>query len=196
MAARAKKGFSLGEILVAVAIVAVIAAVVIPVVGGQLNKGESARLSNDLINIRTAVEQFLADVRRYPSGMAQLQTKPSALTASDTGANNTGQFTALQVARWKGPYMTKDFSTTGISGYSAEVTSLFSVCNGTAAAPVCTANPSGQRYLTIQVSGLSSSEAAEIDAAMDDGVTTTGQIRFVVSTGISGTLYYLAVPIQ
>ena len=82
---RKRSGFSLGEILVAVAIMAVVAAVVIPSIGGQLNKGDTARVSSDLISIRSGVEQFLADVRRYPSTMSHLQTKPLALTASDTG---------------------------------------------------------------------------------------------------------------
>ena len=101
-----KRGFSLGEILVAVAIMAVVAAVVIPTFGGQLNKGESARISSDLVSIRSAVEQFLADVRRYPSAMSSLQVKPG-IVAPDSGLTG-GLYTASQLARWKGPYLTKD----------------------------------------------------------------------------------------
>lgn len=183
-----RRGFSLGEILVAVAIMAVIAAVVIPSIGGQLNKGDTARVSNDLINVRSAVEQFLADVRRYPSAMSQLQTKPLAATAADTGINGSGTFSAAQVARWKGPYMTKDFSASGVTGYGASMVVQFRVC-GTPL--LCTANPPGQRYVTIDVPGLTTAEAQEIDNAMDDGVLTTGQIRYT-----STLLQFLAVPIQ
>lgn len=190
-----KRGFSLGEILVAVAIMAVIAAVVIPSIGGQLNKGETGRVSSDLISIRGAVEQFLADVRRYPSAMQQLQVKPGALAVADTGINASGMFSASQVARWKGPYMTKDTIAARMTGYGATMMGLFKVCN---ASGTCTANPAGQRYLTIIMPGPTSAEALLIDAAMDDGVLTTGQILWVTGGGGAAldTLKYLALPIQ
>jgi prepilin-type N-terminal cleavage/methylation domain-containing protein len=186
-----KRGFSLGEILVAVAITAVIAAVVIPSIGGQLNKGDVGRVSGDLTSIQNAVQQFLADVRRYPSAMASLQAKPSAATAADTGANGSGQYTATQVARWRGPYMTKDFSSSALTGFSGSFVTLFKVCNATG---TCTANPAGQRYLTVLLPGLSSLEMAQIDSSMDDGVATTGMI-LTVATGVD-TLKFLMLPIQ
>jgi general secretion pathway protein G len=191
-----KRGFSLAEILVAVAIMAVVAAVVIPSIGGQLNKGDTARVSNDLINVRSAVEQFLADVRRYPSAMSQLQTKPGAAPA-DTGINASGLYSASQVARWKGPYMTKDFSASGVTGYGATMLVQFKVCNATGTG-VCTANPTGQRYLTIVIVGPTQAEALLIDAAMDDGVLTSGQVLWVTGggSGVADTLKYLALPIQ
>lgn len=191
-----RKGFSLAEILVSVAIVAVIAAVVIPSIGSQVNKGETGRVSSDLVNVRSAVEQFLADVRRYPSNMGQLQTKILATTASDTGINASGQFTAAQVARWKGPYMTKDFSTTAVTGYGGQVVTFFRVCdNVTNTLTSCSAPGATGRYLTITIPGISQTEAQEIDNAMDDGVLTTGQIRWITG-GAKDSLRYLALPIQ
>ena len=191
-----RRGFSLAEILVAVAIMAVVAAVVIPSIGGQLNKGDTARVSSDLISVRSAVEQFLADVRRYPSAMASLQTKPSALTAGDTGINASGQYTAAQVARWKGPYMTKDFSASGVTGFGAPIVVLFRVCdNTTNTLTSCSAPAATGRYLTIAIPGLSQTEAFQVDSAMDDGVLSTGQVRWITG-GAKDTLRYLALPIQ
>jgi prepilin-type N-terminal cleavage/methylation domain-containing protein len=191
-----KRGFSLGEILVAVAIMAVVAAVVIPSIGSQLNKGETGRVTSDLVNVRSAVEEFLADVRRYPSAMSQLQTKPGALVPADTGANASGMYAASQVARWKGPYMTKDFSVSGVTGYGATMLVQFKVCNATGTG-VCTANPAGQRYLTIVLVGPTQAEALLIDAGMDDGVLTTGQVLWVTGGGAQpDTLKYLSLPIQ
>ena len=193
-----KRGFSLAEILVSVAIMAVVAAVVIPSIGGQLNKGDVTRVTNDLVSVRSGVEQFLADVRHYPSAMASLQTKPLALTASDTGINATGQYTASQVARWKGPYMTKDFSASGVTGFGAQMVVLFRVCDiSTNTSTSCSSPAATGRYLTIAVPGLSQAEAFQIDSAMDDGVLATGQVRWVAKnvTG-TDTLRYLALPIQ
>lgn len=186
MKKRMKRGFSLAEILVAVAIVAVVAAVVIPSIGGQLTKGDAARVNNDLINVRSGIEQYLADVRRYPSAMVQLQTKP---VPADTGIAG-GVYSAAQLARWKGPYMTKDFTASAVTGYGALITVQFKNCN-TLAVPVCTSVATGQKYLTLEVPGLTAAEALEVDTAMDDGVITTGQVRYA-----GGLLQYFAVPLQ
>ena len=89
MKVRAKKrGFSLGEILVAVAIIAVMAAVVIPSIGSQLNKGDVGRIESDLTGLRSGVEQFLADVRRYPASVSQLVTSISATDISCTESSD------------------------------------------------------------------------------------------------------------
>ena len=53
-----KKGFTLAELLVVVAIIAVLVAVSIPVFGTQLNK---ARIAVDEANIRTGYSQVCAD---------------------------------------------------------------------------------------------------------------------------------------
>jgi prepilin-type N-terminal cleavage/methylation domain-containing protein len=199
-----RRGFSLAEILVAVAIIAVVAAVVIPSVGSQLNKGDTARVSQDLISVRSGVEQFLADVRRYPSAVVQLQTKPGTVLANgDSGINASGVFTASQVARWAGPYLTKDFSASGaasgaLTGYGQSIITFFRVCdNTTNTATSCSAPAATGRYLTIAIAGLSQSEALAIDVAMDDGNLATGQIRWFSPGGANkDTLRYLALPIQ
>ena len=197
-----KRGFSLAEILVSVAIMAVIAAVVIPSIGGQLNKGDTGRVTGDLTSVRGAVEQFLADVRRYPSAMVQLQKLPgTSLAAGDSGINNTGVFTASQVARWRGPYMTKDFAGAsgiagGVTGYGQTMVAFFRTCdNTTNTLTSCSAPAATGRYLTIAIPGLSQAEAQDIDNVMDDGNLNTGQIRWITG-GAKDTLRYLALPIQ
>jgi prepilin-type N-terminal cleavage/methylation domain-containing protein len=190
-----KRGFSLGEILVAVAIMAVIAAVVIPSIGGQLNKGEVGRVSSDLTNIRSATEQFLADVRKYPASMTQLTAKP-LLTDLDLLAVAFG---SAPVARWRGPYMTKDAVTASLTGFGATILTVFRTCDATTNTNTSCSAPTGQKYLTIAIPGLSQSDAFQVDSAMDDGVLTTGSIRWIVK-GAGGsdkdTLRYIALPIQ
>ena len=192
-----KRGFSLPEILVAVAIMAVVAAVVIPSIGSQLTKGDTARLTTDLINVKAGIEQFLADVRRYPSSMTQLQVKPGALVAADTGINATGMYAASQVARWKGPYLTKDVTAAQATGYGATMVAFFRTCNNLGLITACSAPGAGQKYLTIAVPGISQAEAFTADSAMDDGVLTTGALQWVAKgAGPADTLRFLALPIQ
>jgi prepilin-type N-terminal cleavage/methylation domain-containing protein len=188
-----KRGFSLAEILVAVAIMAVVAAVVIPSIGGQLNKGDVARVSGDLTSVQGAIEQFLADVRRYPLSMSHLQTKVVIANSGLTG----GVYSASQAARWRGPYMTKDFSVSGISGFGSSMVSLFAICDNTAGTTGTCAAGATQQYLTIRIPGLTTLEAAQIDSVMDDGNLTTGMIQFKLGASVDkDTLWFLALPIQ
>lgn len=64
---RSKKGFTLAELLIAVAIIAVLVAIAIPVFGGQLTKAKEAA---DEANIRAfyaeAVTTALSDGEAYP----------------------------------------------------------------------------------------------------------------------------------
>jgi general secretion pathway protein G len=80
-----KRGFSLAEILVAIAIIAVVGAIVIPSIGGQLRSGDESRVQQDLTTLRTGAEQFLADVRRYPNSVGQLVVKPATTESGLTG---------------------------------------------------------------------------------------------------------------
>src|SRR5262245_46941698 len=118
-----QKGFSLAEILVSIAILAVIAAVVVPSIGSQLKSGDEGRIQTDLTNIRAGIEQYLADVRRYPVTVGQLVRRPTT-AASDTGLVG-GAHTNAQVNRWRGPYLTKDSLGAVATGFDATITNRF-----------------------------------------------------------------------
>jgi len=55
---RTKKGFTLAELLIVVAILAILVAIMMPVFGAQLNK---ARLAADLANVRSAYSEAVAN---------------------------------------------------------------------------------------------------------------------------------------
>lgn len=179
---RKRRGFSLAEILVAIAIVAVVAAVVIPSIGGQLRSGDESRVQQDLTNIRSGIEQFLADVRKYPKNIGQLVKSPPA--ANDTALIG-GEMTSSQIARWRGPYITKDSVAALRTGFDLLISPLFTSDTW-----------SGQAFLTITTTtAVDTASARSLDRKMDDGVETTGAIQWSVAASTT-TIKYYALPIQ
>ena len=189
-ARRQRSGFSLAEILVALAILAVVAAVVIPSIGGQLRSGDESRVQQDLVNLRSGIEQFLADVRRYPNSVGQLTNLPTTAHSALIG----GVFVTGQVNRWRGPYITKDSVFALKTGYDGTFTSTFDTLS--LATTGLTFSATGTRYLRIRLAGFDSTNALRLDQKMDDGNLETGQIRWTVATATADTLYYLTIPVQ
>jgi len=95
--------------------------------------------------------------------------------------------------------MTKDVSAATATGFGATMVTAFRTCDATTNTNTTCSAPTGQKYLTIAIPGITQGEAFQVDSAMDDGVLTTGQIRWIVK-GAGGsdkdTLRYLALPIQ
>ena len=180
-ATKKRSGFSLAEILVAIAIVAVVAAVVVPSIGSQLKSGDESRVQQDLINVRAGIEQFLADVRRYPNSVGQLTKLPTTSLSGLTG----GAYTATQVARWRGPYISKDSTEAIKTGFDLSMNLAFT-----------STTVNSINYLTITITNFDQTNATRVDQRMDDGDPATGQIRWTVSASPLGTLTYYALPIQ
>jgi prepilin-type N-terminal cleavage/methylation domain-containing protein len=178
-----RSGFSLAEILVAIAIIAVIGAIVIPSIGGQLRSGDESRAQQDLTTLRTGAEQFLADVRRYPNSVGQLVVRPATTESGLVG----GVYTSSQVGRWRGPYLNKDSASAVKTGYDLTVATTFGFVNfpGTT-----------QKYLTIDIAAADTGYARGIDRKMDDGVENGGMIQYTIGAASTTTLKFYALPIQ
>jgi len=100
---RRRVGFTLAEVLVTIAIIAIIAAAVVPAVTSQIVKGDETTVTSAISTMRTSLTTFVSDIRAFPSRLSQLTIVPTA--ATDTAL--TGQpYSAAQVSRWKGPYTT------------------------------------------------------------------------------------------
>jgi prepilin-type N-terminal cleavage/methylation domain-containing protein len=191
---RARRGFTLAEILVTVALLAAIAAIVMPTIAGQVGKADPQRLGNDALGIRGAVEQFVNDVGQYPNNINELTTRIVANNAGSVGAIY-GQFSVAERDKWKGPYVSKDASAILKTGFDSTFNTSLNVDTlGTSGLSEATAtNP---RFLTLCIA-LDSASAVKVDAMFDDNNLSTGVFRWTLGTvSTSDTLKMLLVPIQ
>lgn len=178
----ARGGFTLPEVLVTIAIVATLAAVLLPALNSQLTKGEAGRASNDLLAVQTAINAFVSDVRRYPATLAQLNTPITGL--SDIKGN---AYPGPLVARWRGPYLVKELTTSStlITGFGGEIQSTFSQ------SPTF----NGVKYVQVTLLPIPLEDFTSLDQIIDDVAnSSSGQLRY--SAASSGVASFYAVPIQ
>lgn len=177
---QARGGFTLAEVLVTLAILATLAAVLLPALMGQIGKGDATRTANDLVALQTGISTFASDVKRYPSSVGHLVTE---VTNSNNDINAVA-YPAGLASQWKGPYITKEPFSPGDS--------LRTGSGGAIQGPFVKSTYNGISYVTIQVKNLNTEAFDEVDRIIDETASsTTG--RFV----LSGTdALYRAVPIQ
>ena len=94
-AARApRSAFTLLELLIVLAILGLLAAMVVPKLGGKVSDARVSTTSTQIATLVTAVERYAIDVGRYPSadeGLSALIERPSGISED----------------AWDGPYLTK-----------------------------------------------------------------------------------------
>jgi general secretion pathway protein G len=145
-----KKGFTLIELIVVIAIIAVLGAVIAPNAFKSIEKAKIAATVQDLNSIKTASASYFTDTSAWPISSANFTSNAGAVTG------------------WDGPYLDK--WPAGGRWPSSNYTWTVSTTRrfGPANAP--------ERY--IRVSALGTGVAAKLDTQMDPGTTrTTGIVR-------------------
>lgn len=98
-------GFTLIELMVVVAVLAILAAAIIPRFAGKAEKAKRARAKADVTILMTVLEAFYSDVDRYPTtseGLDALRHRPDGL-----GEDWDGPYLMREVSLdpWKNPYV-------------------------------------------------------------------------------------------
>jgi general secretion pathway protein G len=150
-----KKGFTLIELIVVIAIIAVLGAVIAPNAFKSIEKAKIAATVQDLNSIKTAAAAFFTDTSAWPADAA-------AFTAN-----------AGAVPGWDGPYLDKWPG----GGRWPGSTYTWTISNTQRFGPAPNAL---ERYIT--VTALGTGAAVKLDTQMDPGTTgTTGGLRYPVA---------------
>jgi general secretion pathway protein G len=75
LVARTSGGFTLIELMVVLAVIALLVSVVAPSYGGRIRKSEETVLRQDLMIMREALDKYFADAGRYPDTLQDLVSK-------------------------------------------------------------------------------------------------------------------------
>ena len=188
-AGRSRRGFTIVEILVGLAIFAVLTAVLLTNLGGFQEKSRITEIVQTLRNVAMAIREYKRVVGVYPDDLMQLYTRPGA-TDDDLCGNDIG---AAAVNRWSGPYVDRT-----IQEPWALVIGNDTIVNDLDREPSPAANTIPPIYeagkLQIYVRNVPSDVALLIDAELDgDGSLTEGQIQWTVFPGFPRLVYSLAV---
>lgn len=179
-------GFTLAEILIALALIALLAAVLLPAVAGQILKGDAGRVMQDLDAVRSGIEQFLADVRRYPGKYSDLSKKIVAANAAHVDINGN-QYPVGLVNKWAGPYVTKDTMSAVVqTGFGGTISNTFTK----------TTNTNAIDYVTVTINGISAADFDRIDAQIDGTTSPGGRTTGLIRWAAGDITTYLATPIQ
>ncbi len=166
-------GFSMVEVLVALAIIAVLAAVMIPALNSKLRDSRQSAIAQTLNGIALGMAEYKKAMGRYPGQLNLLADNPVASSRDVCGALTAASSTAL----WRGPYISRDFSTNGMPMGDGRILSPVR------RSPVTVSSSGTIAFVLIDVTGVETDIATDLENLFD-GVTdvAAGTIRYTSST--------------
>lgn len=110
-----RRGFTLVELLVVISTIGLLSSVVFSVLGSARTKAKTAKVQEDLHQLRLGIGLLEDDTGKWPNGCppgqesnpeVALNTGQAGISISPTVQDNGGgcAWTASDVAKWKGPY--------------------------------------------------------------------------------------------
>ena len=164
---RRRRAFTLAEVLVALAIIAIAGALVIPVVFSQIRASQVAALSQTYAGLSQGIGEFKRATTRYPLLLSSLTAAPAA-TDDDICGND---LTAANAALWRGPYATRQITASGVLIGEYTIRNTLRRVAGT---PV---------LLLIDAAAVSTEIVTDLESQLDAGTAdgTTGTIRYTAA---------------
>jgi len=180
-----RRGFTAIEIVVSLAIVAVLTAIVVPQINGRIRESRKSALSQTLFGLSQGIAEYKKAVTRYPFQLSLLTTAPVALTSKDACGN---VLTSTNANNWRGPYVSRQLLITGISMGDGNISDTLQRIAGP------------PTFLLMNVSGVDEEIALLLEEELDAPPPTlpsptTGTIRYGAAVGGEVTLSY-SLPIS
>jgi prepilin-type N-terminal cleavage/methylation domain-containing protein len=181
---RSSSGFSLLEIVIALAVIAMIVGVVAVRSGGVINKGKTSRVLQLVDTLKKASAQYHSDTNQMPWEHAGGSVTNRKLSGTQT------------IAGWQGPYIESPLTTAmNPSGGSINLYATVAVqgnagfdIDGNAVNDVTGAG------CTLWMSGITQEDARALDAAFDKGVPgnwyDSGRVKWNSSNNYCWVLTY------
>jgi type II secretory pathway pseudopilin PulG len=158
--------FTVFEVLVSLALLAIVSAVVIPALMGRIRDARTSALGQTLFSISLAIFEYKKAVTVYPPQLIYLSQKPAATVTDACGTNQIG---ATNANNWRGPYITRELVTNGINIGDALIVDAVSVSPGVT-----------PTRLFINVSGVDTLTAVDLERQFDGTPENpvTGTLRY------------------
>ena len=161
-----RRGFTVLEVLIGLALIAIMSAAVIPALMGRVRDAQTSALGQSLFSLSQAIFEYRKAVTSYPGQLVLLATKPQG-TNTDLCGNQIGNGNANS---WRGPYVSRELVSGGVGIGDAQIGNTL---RRTPAAP---ALPS---TLYIDVTMVDTLTAVDLEARFDgDANPATGSIRY------------------
>lgn len=179
-------GFSVVEVLVALAITALLSAVLIPAIIGKVQDARRSALSQTLFALSQGIAEYRKAVTRYPPTLTVLTTVPVAGVTTDL-CGGTNYLSQANVNNWRGPYVSREMLTSGVS-----------MADGVIQNTLTRATSSTSVYLLINATGVERRTATDLESDLDGGAvdSTAGTVRYSGATGASTVTVSYSIPIS
>lgn len=185
MRATKRAAFTVVEVVIGLAIVAILSAIILGAASGYMRESKISDTASALKDLGTSIRNFKNTVGNYPARLSDLSTailstdKTSCSTANPTVVT----FGATNAAKWPkaGPFYWRAIPRTGIQ------LPLGATSDGL----VRTSTNTSAGYLQIKIFGVRLTDARELNRQLDgtpdadapDGSNSTGSVQWSVPTG-------------
>ena len=184
------RGMTLIEILAALMIVLIVAAITIPAVKSRMDTGYGQALAAELSMLGQAVQTYHSDVGKYPPSLDYL----SVLPANPTDLCGTA-LAASSKGKWRGPYVSRSIPVAGSGVYYLVNDDTVDVAlSRNFTPPPSTAN---RNFLQVTIHKIEQTTATVLDQTIDGGVPdfANGVVLWTQTTGagvtpVRGTLTF------
>lgn len=170
-----RRGFTVLEVIIAILLIAIMSAAVIPALMGRIRDAQTSALSQTLFSLSLAIFEYRKAVTVYPPQLVHLATKPASTVTDACGVTAIG---VPNSNNWRGPYVSRELVTGGIGIGDAQINNQLR------------REPGPPVVLYMDVAAVDNTTTIDIETSYDGPITgaspTTGTIRY--TTGTVGSL--------